>query len=109
MIMWAVIIGIAVFLYRHFAELAFEYNKQRTGFGALGVGIFIVGYFIFAFALGIVIALTSPELLGDMTTVFIFEFGAIGLAAGIAAIVRAMLKKSWAKQRASSQILDEKQ
>ena len=109
MLIWGIIIGIAVFMYRRYGELAFEYNKSRGGFGALGEGIFIVGYFVIAFLIGILIAIAKPEMLSDVGTIFIFEFGVIGLAAGLAAIVRAIMKKSWAKQRASAEVLDQDQ
>lgn len=37
------------FIYRSYAELAFEHNRSRAGFGILGIGVYVVLYFVFSF------------------------------------------------------------
>ena len=101
-----ILISICVFIYRSYAEMAFEFNKSRTGFGILGIGIFVVMYFISAFTLGVVLALTGNMPEDELTLTFLGEGVAIAGGALAVWITYSLIKRSWSKTRADYELLD---
>lgn len=49
MISILILVAPMFFIYRYYAELAFEHNRSRVGFGILGIGAYLLLYFVFSF------------------------------------------------------------
>lgn len=104
-----ILIGLSVLFWRQYAELAHEYDRNRTGYGILGIGIYI-GCYLIAAVVGVLIMYgANPAALGDVGAGLVLEACSILFAAGVTWLVRGLLKKSWEKSGllgGDSEILD---
>src|SRR5687767_15008149 len=84
------------FIGRYFSELAFEHERSRAGFSLLGIGVYIVSFFL----LGIVAAIFFVLFGAQPSPAMDLMLTAVGVAFGAAAtwLVWLLLKRSWGKQ-----------
>lgn len=101
---------IAIFVGRAFYQLAHEHNRSKGGYTVLGVGIYLAAQFLFAFVLGIVLALTGNLDLvdGGIGGQLLISILAILIGGGITLLVYRSLKKNWESNpnQIDSDILD---
>lgn len=106
--MIAIIIVIAplFFVYRRFAETAFEHEKNRGLFGVTGAGIYIGAFLLFYFITGLLaspmIAQEVQDTAGTMNSKravygWVVVFSSIGLASLATFIAYRLIIKSWKK------------
>jgi len=111
MIILALIIAISTLLYRKYAELAFEHNKQRVGYGILGVGVFIGTYIISALIIGFIMGAAGMVIIDDFIITLLAELAVMGIGALASWTVLYFMRKSWEKNRFNkqqdTQILDD--
>jgi hypothetical protein len=109
MVTIALLIAVCTLIYRKYAEFAFEHNKPRTGFGLLGVVIFLAGY-TFCWVLAFLLIHGAGIVIREFLIGILVELVIIGSGALLALTVRRFLKKSWGKARhgSRSDLLDTK-
>jgi hypothetical protein len=84
------------FIWKKFADLAFEFDKNRWLFGILGVISYYASYYLSAFITGILIGVFNPDLLNSIAQheilfgILIIPFGILGMY-GLFVILR----KNW--------------
>jgi hypothetical protein len=84
------------FIGRYFSELAFEHERSRAGFSLLGIGVYIISFFL----LGIIAAVFLVLLGAQPSPAMDLLLTAVSVALGAAAtwMVWVLLKRSWGKQ-----------
>ena len=101
------------FIWRFYAELAFEYDRSRWGFGMLGVGIYIVSRFVFANGI-VIITLNSGSVTtfdGYSTLILMANISAMALGSVVSTIFYYIIKRNWKKRPkpgSNADLLDEK-
>ena len=84
------------FIGKYFYKLAEKYDKNRFGYGALGIITYYAGTIIFALLFGIIGEVIKPGYLDTMNE---YALGLISITFGLAAsyILYMYFKKEWKK------------
>jgi hypothetical protein len=88
------------FIWKKFAELAFEFDKSRWLYGILGVVAYYATYYLGAIITGILIGVFNPLLL-DSIAKHEFLFGILMIPIGVLGMYGffVILRKNWTKSK----------